>query len=557
MKKLLISILGLSLVIITISCNLNETVLDTPTGKNALNSSTVNKSALAPVYASYRDLYGRLNEMLNLEDIASEEQFVPFRGGTDWFNGGIFFRLHKHTWTASGSIMKLVWGNLTKAIAKSAYAQKVISNHMNKPDAKQLLAEARAMGAFWNQVMLDNWGVAFEKDPSDIGKHGEGTISKVYRGKDAVNYILQQYNKAEVNLGTYSSVGTTHFTKAAVWAFKARLFLNKPIYVDEYADHFDFTKSDMDSVIYYATKVIKTGDYHLATGGRSYFNIFSINNDKNRSIIFAFHQSIENEGSNRLAYFPMSRAMHGSLIHISAQGTDGNALTPEAYHMWDGHHNDPRFFLQNLPQGPGCISPEDYTHDRGIQVGQQYGIVVNSSGSGYKKCENGELKIEKLIDHARTGEPVDYTVKVGLTKNNGQSQGARPFKYQYDPESHTHEPSRVDLAMMRYADAYFMRAEAELREGNTASAIKDVNKVRTTVGAKPAKSMNLKRMEKEWIWEFYYEWRRRRQQIRFGDYISGTWTGKTKHGDVTRRLYAIPQAVIDASQGHLHQNKGY
>lgn len=89
-------------------------------------------------------------------------------------------------------------------------------------------------------------------------------LSKRYRGEETVKYILDQYGQAEPALGNFSSVGTTHFTKAAIWAFKAKLFLNEPVYADVYSDHYNFSTQDMDSVILYSTKVIDLGDYGLS-----------------------------------------------------------------------------------------------------------------------------------------------------------------------------------------------------------------------------------------------------------------------------------------------------
>lgn len=549
MKKAAFLFIAISLLV---GCSLREKVLDTPVGANALQDSSASEEALAPVYAAYRDLYGVQDELLNLQSIASDEGIVPFRGGTDWYDGGRYIEMQQHTWTPTSVSVTKVWQNLTKAIAKAAYAEKVINSKSNQPNSKQLYAEAQAMGAYWNQLLLDLYGVAAEKKPEDVGTDN---LSKIYRGKDAVNYILSQYDAALPNLPDKAQVGNTHFTKAADWALKARLFLNKPVYVNEYASQFDFTKQDMDSVIYYCTKVINTGDYFLEA--KNYFDMWNVDNSNNPEIIFAFNQSIANNGSNRLAYFPASRATQGSLTNLSSQGTDAYALTTRMYHMWDGHHNDPRFFQRNLPDS-GCVADADYQLNRGIQVGPQYGIVLNDAGTDYQRCSDGKLKILPLYDKARSGARVDYTPEVGLTSHNEQVAGARPWKYEFDPMARTHNPSRVNIPTMRLADVYFMRAEAYLREGDAANALKDVNMVRSARGVTLDTSIDLKRMELERIWEFYYEFQRRRDQIRFGDY-EDTWTDKT-NTDPTRRLFPIPQDVIDAASGkpgYLEQNRGY
>ena len=52
---------------------------------------------------------------------------------------------------------------------------------------------------------------------------------------------------------------------------------------------------------------------------------------------------------------------------------------------------------------------------------------------------------------------------------------------------------------------YLMRAEANLREGNTSLALQDVNTVREARGAQLDADIDLKSMELERIFEFYYE----------------------------------------------------
>lgn len=550
MNKIFIAICTLVLVV---GCtDLEEQVLDTAVGDGILEEPGAAAAILAPVYAQYNSVYSHHNTLFNMQSIASDESIVPFRGGTDWFDGGRFIEMHQHTWTPGHVTIRSVWSDLTQGIAKAAGARQTLAT-LDNPQAASFSAEARAMGAFWNLVLFDLFGVAFEKLPEDVGTT---KLSTVYRGEDAVNFILSEFDAAEAELETYNEVGSTRMTQAGSWAFKARLLLNKAVYVDRYAASFSFNTEDMDLVIDYTTRVINSGDYALEED--DYFSIWNIDNHDHPEHIFAFQQTFENEGQNRHAWFGSSRARHGSLVNLSVTGSDGVSATTEFYDMWEGHHNDPRFFQRNLPDG-GSVPEEEWTWNRGVQIGQQYGILLNDEGTDYKRTGNGDLVVEPLIDHARSGLPLVYTREVGLTENTGHITGARVLKFQFDPLAIRGQRfSRVDIPVIRIADMYLMRAEAHLRNGDADLALLDVNAVRSARGAQLRTSIDLESMEQERVFEFYCEMLRRTDMIRFGKW-EDTWIDKTDSNPI-RRLYPIPQDAIDAASstpGYLEQNQGY
>lgn len=548
MKKILILFLTISLVF---GCtDLAEEVLDTAVGSGVLEAQDASDQLLAPVYARLNEMYGNHNWIFNLQSIAADESIVPFRGGTDWFDGGIFIEMHQHSWTPFHGTIRNVWSHLTQGIARAAGAQQHLAN-INGPD--RYLAEARAMAAFYNLVLFDHYGVAFHKNPEDVGTL---ELSTVYRGSEAVEYIYNEFNEVEARLGTKSEVGSTRFSKAASWGMKARLLLNKAVYSDRYASAFNFENSDMNEVINYTTLIINSGEYALET--EDYFSIWNVNNHDHQEHIFAFDQRLETNGSNRHAWFGSSRSRHGSLQNILAVGSDGVSLTTGFYNKWNDNQDDPRFFQRNLPDG-GSVPDSEFRWNRGIQVGQQYGIVLDATNQNFKRTPEGELVIEKLVNRTRTGEDVVYTVEVDLTNNRGHSNGPRAFKIGFDPEALTGQCcSRINIPLLRIADVYLMRAEAYLRSGNPDAALDDVNAVRSARGAQLITAIDLDVMHDERSFELYVEMQARTDAIRFGKW-GDQWIDKTSSNPI-RRVYPIPQQVIDAasgSPGYLEQNEGY
>jgi len=549
MKNIAKIILSISL-LFGVSCtDLTEVILDTAVGQGVLESPEAADQIMAPVYARMNEMYGNHNWIFNLQSIASDESIVPFRGGTDWFDGGIFIEMHQHSWTPFHGTIRNVWSHITQGIARAAGAQQTLAA-INGP--QRYIAEARAMGAYYNWLLFDHYGIAFDKLPEEVGTP---ILSRVLRGSDAVNYILAEIDAVEPALGTKAEVGSTRFSKAAAWGLKAKILLNKGVYTDRYAASFTFDNADMAQVVAFTTQIINSGLYGLET--EDYFSIWNINNHDHKEHIFAFDQRLETNGSNRHAWFGTSRSRHGSLTNILAVGSDGVSLTTDFYNKWEGNRDDPRYFQRNLPDG-GSIPESQFRWNRGIQVGQQYGIVLDATNR-FKRTPTGDLVIEKLVNRTRTGEDVVYTPQVDLTTNRGHSNGPRAFKIAFDPMAQTGQCcSRVNIPLIRMGDVYLMRAEAELRRGNPTAALADVNAVRTARGARLLTSINLESLYLERSYELYVEMQARTDAIRFGKWES-QWIDKTSSNPI-RRIYPIPQNVMDAasaSPGYLVQNQGY
>jgi hypothetical protein len=529
--------------------DLTEEILDTAVGRGVLESPEAADQVLAPVYARMNEMYGSHNWLFNLQSVASDESIVPFRGGTDWFDGGIFIEMHQHSWTPFHATVRNVWSHVTQGIARAAGAQQVIAE-INGPE--RYIAEARAMGAYYNYLLLDHYGISFRKLPEEVGTP---ILSTVLRGAEAFDFIISEIDAVETQLGTKTEVGSTRFSKAAAWGLKARMLLNKAVYMNRYAPSFSFDNADMALVVQYTTQIINSGQYALET--EDYFSIWNINNHDHREHIFAFDQRLETNGSNRHAWFGTSRSRHGSLTNILAVGSDGVSLTTDFYNKWEGNRDDPRYFQRNLPDG-GSIPDNQFRWNRGIQVGQQYGIVLDQNNR-FKRTPNGELVIEKLVNRTRTGEDVVYTVEVDLNNNRGHSNGPRAFKIAFDPMAQTGQCcSRVNIPLIRMGDVYLMRAEAEFRRGNTQAALDDVNALRSARGARLLESIDLERLYLERTYELYVEFLARTDAIRFGKW-ENQWIDKTSSNPI-RRVFPIPQNVIDAasgSPGYLQQNQGY
>lgn len=556
MKKIIFVIALFVLTGVLYSCtDLSESVRDTALGQEVLEQSDAPEQTLAPVYAGMQNLMASHNWLNNLQSISSYEQITPFRGGTDWFDGGRFIEMHEHTWAPSHVSVIDVWGGATQGVARAAIAER---NIQDLGGADVLKAEAKGLKALYNYWLLDLYNVTFDKKGEDIGTDN---LSIVYRDAAAVDYIISELEEVENQLPTVNEVGETRFTQAAAKGLKARVLLNKAIYADRYAapSNQTFEAADMQSVIDYTTQIINSGDYSLEK--ENYFNMFGLENEGHPELIFAFEQNESTGGYGSMAWFQSSRNRYRTPANPGANGSDGSAMTQEFYDIWEGFRDDPRFFTRNIPDG-GSVPDEEFQWNRGVQIGQQYGIEFeDGSQSQFKRDENGDLLIVALTDFARSGQPMIYTREIGITTDSGHMAGARSLKWDLDPTTVNRGDSNINMPWLRLGEVYLMRAEAYARTGNWEQALNDINELRSARGARQLQANeldSLDELEREWYFEMYHEHWTRTIQIRFGNW-EDTWRDKVST-DPIRRVFPIPQEAIDLAQseaGYLEQNPGY
>ncbi|ADB36096.1 RagB/SusD domain protein [Spirosoma linguale DSM 74] len=558
MKKIFLSSLTiLSLLFLNSCTNLVEQVLD----ESSVTGQTDKQIAdgnIAPVYARLTDIFTHTTYFA-IQEISTDEAILPYRGGTDWGDNGIYIAMHQHTHTSTDPNLRNTWLLLTQEVSRAVSAMSALPT-VNDPNAKTYLAEARGMRAYYNMMLLDLFGVVFVKEDPQ-------SISQVLRGEPAYEYVKNEFLAVEPSLLT--TVGPGRLTKGAVWGLLARLYLNAAVYRDRYAASFTFKPEDMDKVIEYTDKIITSGQYQLSP---DYFSIFNSDNHDNKELIFAVDQRAELNGHNRLAYFSLSGDQFPLPAFPAANGTDGPAITPDFYRSWTSAYApsdpagvDPRFSKQNwtIP-ADSCISDANFNFNRGILRGQQYGLLrVNGA---FLRCGNN-YKIGKLFNVTRNRPtlPVDFTEQVDFSvAGSNYSTGYRVLKYEFSKKSQSgRNLGDADISIVRLADVYLMRAEAKLRKSNdAASALADVNLVRAArTAAKPAPAltaMNLDLLLRERGFELYWEMVRRTDLIRFGKY-EGTWTEKT-NTDKFKRVFPIPQTAIDGASnlpGYLKQNESY
>lgn len=154
-----------------------------------------------------------------------------------------------------------------------------------------------------------------------------------------------------------------------------------------------------------------------------------------------------------------------------------------------------------------------------------------------------------------TEEKTTFTAGFGVLKwNNTYAKGGTPSNASF---------SDTDIPLLRVAEAYLTRAEANFRLGNAAEAVNDINVLRARANASSVKSITESELIDEWCREFYMEGRRRSDLIRFGLFTGSTYTWDWKGGNYNGtgvsniyNLYPIPANELSANS-NMTQNSGY
>ncbi|MCP2028291.1 hypothetical protein L1276_003461 [Flavobacterium sp. HSC-32F16] len=520
-----------------------------------------------------------------MQEYTTDEAILPTRG-SDWGDGGKWRDMHEFTWSSSNAIIVGNWDLLTNGITRCITAIQS-AEQSSIPEKKLFAAEAKALLAFYTYTTLDLYGQAPYKDPMDP----KATL-QILKADSQIDKLITDVEALIPDLADIGTQRTYHgrFTKQAAYGFLATMYLNRAVFKDRYnaSSNFNFNEpavsgggTDMDRVIYYTSLLIDSGKFSLES---DFFKNFARDNDNGKELIFAISQKIDyiRNGSNSFAYVCMERNQRTSAAN---RGTNAACTTPEFYATWDGNHDDPRF-EQHYQYADGTWFMNDGTDvsvpatdivpksanlpwfhfNRGIQAGLQYGPILLASGS--LEMAGSRIKVSPLYMEKSTGTRMNFTPSLTFadpTKSvfaqNEINQGARVFKYEFDPEGGNGN-SNVDIPLFRLGGIYTMRAEAYFRKGSAGLAMDDLNKLRTSrkreslygnAAGKALTSLDSQQLYKELGFELYWELQRRPQSIRFGKFdLAGTAKAASQP---FRRVFPIPQTVID--QKVFQQNQGY
>jgi hypothetical protein len=505
------SLLAMALVsLLAISCTdleieaTDSVLTDESVGFNGVNA----EAALNNVY---NDVYGQLGDQANffaLNEVSTDETLVPTRG-TDWGDNGIWRTLHAHTWSPTHQYILNTWNNLNQNVFR---ASEVIDSR-SSPTPQQA-AEAKFLRAFSMYFVMDFWGVAPFRNVDD----GPEVNPTVLTSAEAYDFILNDLTTALPDLpATGPSAETNRASRAAANFMLAKLRLN----AERHKGSIDNT--DYQAVID-AVDAIAADGFALQAG---YFDLFK--------------QDVDNETIWWAVTSVGNRIWNGMHYNINAPdnaggGWNGFTTLAEFYDSFEGDPNS-NYVGDGQEERRGWVPDASNADDTNLGIG--YGFLINQQYN-----EDGT----KLKD--RPGNDLVFTKELPGLQGNGEATGVRLIKYHPVNGSFTsHE------IVFRYADAHLMKAEAMMRMGGDATAM--VNELRALRGASPLGSVSEADMLAERGRELWYEFWRRNDMLRFGQFTRD-WEFKdpASVGASFRNLYPIPINAL-LSNPNLVQNEGY
>lgn len=394
-------------------------------------------------------------------------------------------------------------------------------------------AEVRFLRALNNFMFVDMFGKAPYKEHVSEELPIEKSRSEMFT---IIESELKSIINGEVNgeklldfAGTDDNYGRAD--KVAAYMLLARLYLNAEIYIGQ---------ARWNEAKEYATKVIES-NYKLnvseKNGYSAYAQLFMGDNGENpnarQEIIFP----IRCDGAT-------SRSYGGSLYVIASATGDG---TPD----------------QGLPSSMWtCNRARQSMVDKFVSNGAS---VSNKEYSAVEFSEMaGDDRALFFVNADRTYSTEDKTTfksGFGILKwTNNYCEPSTPNSIGATGPSDVAFPD-TDIPLMRVAEAYLTRAEADYRING--GGLDDVNILRGRANAAPLTKLDAKTLCDEWCREFYFEGRRRSDLIRFGYFTSSEYIWDWKGGkyagvgvSANYNLYPIPYKEL-AANANMTQNPGF
>ncbi|MBP7856385.1 MAG: RagB/SusD family nutrient uptake outer membrane protein [Prevotella sp.] len=502
------------------------------------NASTLYNNAVATLYnyiggsSTSQGLMGTYRGVYDYNTFTTDEAIIPTRGG-DWYDGGFWQNLYKHSWTAADLALYDTWTYLYKVVMLCNHSLAVIEQHKHLLTDDQYqsdVAEVKGIRSLFYYELLDMWGrVPLVKDDNT----SLSEVKQVARSvlfKDLVNElqaILPDLLPEHSNLeGDYYG----RFTRPVAHFLLARMMLNAEVYADD--DWTDGQRPDgkamtfmvngktmnaWEACIYYCDQLEADG-FRLES---DYSANFSIHNETSVENIFTIPMD-KVKYQNQFWYLFRSRHYaHGSAIGMDAE--NGSSATLATVHAY----------------GYGTA-----------QVDSRFAINFYAD----------TLKVDGNIVKLDNGQPLVYKpliMAIDLTGNaDVKTAGARMAKYEIDRKAHADGKLQDnDIVLFRYADALLMRAEAKVRNGQSGQA--DLDAVRNRANM-PTRVATLDNILEERLLELMWEGTRRQDLVRYGRYSMAYDLRPQLENESSgfTSVFPIPANVIKLNT-LITQNPGY
>ena len=501
--------------------NLDEQVFSSIPESEFYKTEAEFMSAMVPVYANMRTMTD-WRKWWDLEE-TTDICFTPVKAYWAWFDGGIYIRLHQHSWAEEDPHLNDIWLQLFAGVNSANRVLYQFENSTIDMEGRdKFISELKVARAFYYYLLVETFGNVPIVDRFDVP---EGYLPETKSRQEVFNFIESELLDNMDNLDDKSLATYGRFNKWNARGLLARLYLNAEAWIGE----------DMYSeceVI--CNEIIDSGKYWL---DEDYSMPFSVSNSLSNETMFVIPFD-ETKTPNNQIYMQARKTLHIAQI-----------ATYNLSNTWfdSGCVGVPSFF-DNYVEG-------DKRLEKTWVMGQQYALDGSPLWTG--GWVDG---INQLVNYTRDVVAIDGPATM--------VEGWRFGKYEIKVGG-TSAPDN-DYVIMRYAEILMMKAECILRTNGDANEAADlVNQVRSRAfdetnvltGAELQATIEYNgvpvqygRLLQELGVEFALEGLRRSQLIRFdNNFVNGYWTFHTPTNDPKRNICLIPFDQLQSNE-NLVQN---
>lgn len=513
-----------------ISCTLDENPRDQiPEEKVYQTATSLFQNTVATLYAYIggsedgQGLQGTCRGIYDLQTFGSDEAMLPTRGG-DWYDGGLWQDMYRHSWSADHDLPKNAWLYLYKVITLCNRSLEQIEKNrklLSENLYREYTAEVRALRAIYYWYLLDLFGNVPIVTSTAVSMQEVKQSSR----PEVFSFVVKELQETRGQLSwSRSQLPGDYYgrvTYPVATFVLAKLMLNAEVYSG---------KPQWQETIVYCNELENMG-YILEDG---YDKNFAVHNENSSENIWTIPMDKDLYTTQQQNLFRSYHYRHAAAYGFT--GENGSCATQKVLDVfgYNSDDEDIRFYLNYW-------SGEIYDLD--------YHLVTD-----------------------RNGDPLIYYPREVMMDLSGsqyvETAGARMKKYEVDKNA-TKDGKLMDndIVLFRFADVLLMRAEAKFRIGGAtykyndygSTAQDDFDAVRNRVWENP-RELTLQNLLDERLMELCWEGWRRQDLIRFGQYESlfegDAYSAKVDESDGHTRLFPIPANVIDTNH-NLVQNPGY
>ena len=509
----------LALLPLLIACSLDENPRDQiPESEAYTTADALYLNTVATLYnyiggsSDGQGLQGTCRGVYDLQTFGSDEAMLPTRGG-DWYDGGLWQDMYRHSWSAGHDLPKNAWLYLYKVITLSNRSLETLAAHQALAAGYYAAwqAEVRALRAMYYWYLIDLFGDVPLITTTDVSMN---EVTRTPRA-EVFSFCVSELQDVLPLLSGENSVREGDYygrvTRPVARFVLAKLMLNSAVYTgSEQADL-------LRQAVSYCDDIEQSG-YQLEDDYASNFQVY---NQYSRENIFVIPMDKNLYSNQQQNLYRSYHYRHAAAYGFTAENGSCATLRTLEIFGYGTEGQDKRFDLN------------------------YYGGTVS------------DLEGQPVTD--RTGQPLAYKPEAVRLDLSGspyvETAGARMKKYAVDKNAPKDgKLMDNDIVLFRFADVLLMRAEAKLRLG--LDGHEDYDRVRRRAGM-PTRSYTLQNLLDERLLELCWEGWRRQDLIRFGQYRS-LYEGPdaTEEADGHTALYPIP-ADVRALNQKLTQNAGY